>query len=287
MEYADLLLKKKVTRIMSLRNHDADSEPMAVTTEDGTTYRFDEIVVTAPLGWLKRNTSVFLPPLPPRVLRSIEHVGYGRLEKVYIQFAHAFWQSEDAANGEPFIFQFLNPNYAPEHNSMGWTIECVSLATLPPRCKHATLLFYINGPISEYVTSLVRGCEPGSKEHYQKLKAFFWPYYSRLPNYKAESCEPVAICSTDWQNDELAGNGSYSTYQVSDSAKGLIELDKDIETLRIGLPERHLWFAGEHTAPTLALGTTTGAYWSGEAVADRLLGVYGLRRSQQIASNCS
>ena len=29
-----------------------------------------------------------------------------------------------------------------------------------------------------------------------------------------------------------------------------------------------LWFAGEHVAPFVALGTTTGAWWSGEAVGE-------------------
>ena len=55
-----------------------------------------------------------------------------------------------------------------------------------------------------------------------------------------------------------------------------MELDKDIEALRWGAPERGLWFAGEHTAPFVGLGTVTGAWWSGEKVAKRILEVYGL-----------
>ncbi len=53
------------------------------------------------------------------------------------------------------------------------------------------------------------------------------------------------------------------------------EGDKDIEVLREGLPERNVWFAGEHTSPFLALGTVTGAYLSGEAVGNRLAEKYG------------
>lgn len=56
---------------------------------------------------------------------------------------------------------------------------------------------------------------------------------------------------------------------------GLQEADRDIETMRAGLPGRSLWFAGEHTAPFIALGTTTGAYMSGEAVARRIAAAYG------------
>lgn len=50
--------------------------------------------------------------------------------------------------------------------------------------------------------------------------------------------------------------------------------DQDIEVLREGCPNRHLWLAGEHTAPFVAYGTVTGAYWSGEHVAERIAKAY-------------
>lgn len=65
--------------------------------------------------------------------------------------------------------------------------------------------------------------------------------------------------------------------------------------MRRGVPERGLWFAGEHTSPFVALGkiyrasgsseiptnalflgTVTGAYWSGEGVAKRIARAYDL-----------
>ena len=55
-----------------------------------------------------------------------------------------------------------------------------------------------------------------------------------------------------------------------------MQLDKDIEALREGMPEQGIWFAGEHTAPFVALGTVTGAWWSGEGVGKRIAGLYGL-----------
>jgi hypothetical protein len=102
---------------------------------------------------------------------------------------------------------------------------------------------------------------------------FFEPYYSRLPNYDRDSkdCAPVSLLASDWVSDDLAGNGSYSTFRT-----GLTEGDVDIETMREGCPGRSLWIAGEHTSPFIALGTVTGAYWSGEAVAKRISKAYGL-----------
>lgn len=59
-----------------------------------------------------------------------------------------------------------------------------------------------------------------------------------------------------------------------------VELDGDIEALRAGMPERGVWLAGEHTAPFVALGTVTGAWWSGDGVARRIVAAYGYGSDQ-------
>lgn len=101
-----------------------------------------------------------------------------------------------------------------------------------------------------------------------KLIEFFMPYISRLPHYDKHrrECTTKAVLATCWASDKFAGYGSYSNFQV-----GLEDGDKHIETMRHGMPDGGIWFAGEHTAPFVALGTTTGAYWSGEAVAKRIV----------------
>lgn len=53
-----------------------------VMTEDEQTLSFDQVVVTAPLGWLKRNNAAFEPALPARLTKAIDSIGYGCLEKV-------------------------------------------------------------------------------------------------------------------------------------------------------------------------------------------------------------
>jgi hypothetical protein len=47
---------------------------------------FDEVVMTAPLGWLKMNLDMFEPALPQRLQQGIESIGYGHLDKV--SFSH-------------------------------------------------------------------------------------------------------------------------------------------------------------------------------------------------------
>jgi monoamine oxidase len=110
-------------------------------------------------------------------------------------------------------------------------------------------------------------------QHTQLLTTFFAPYFSRLPNYSASNPDhqPKNILATNWASDELAGYGSYSNFQT-----GLEKGDEDIEVMRRGMPERRVWLAGEHTAPFVALGTVTGAWWSGEGVARRIVKAWDL-----------
>lgn len=100
------------------------------------------------------------------------------------------------------------------------------------------------------------------------LIEFLKPYYSQIPGFlsNAPECEPLEIVRTNWSNDELAGNGSYSNFQV-----GLANGVDSIEAMRAGVEDQNLWFAGEHVAPLVGLGTAAGAYWSGELAAKKIL----------------
>lgn len=255
-------------------------ESLIVQTESGETLEFDEVVFTAPLGWLKQHPDTFSPALPARLAQAIRNIGYGCLEKVYISFDKAFWRSPDNNNNnnnnteegdtQGFI-QLLAPNYALDSNPHRWNQEAVELASFTPADSHPTLLFYTYGDQSKYLTGEVHKLSSKEKKD-AFLYEWFKPYYSRLPRYNEDSpdCRPVGCYATEWLNDDLAGNGSYSNFQV-----GLEEGDRDIKTMREGVPDRGLWFAGEHTSPFVALGTVTGAYWSGESVGKRIALAYG------------
>lgn len=127
-------------------------------------------------------------------------------------------------------------------------------------------MFYTYGEQSRHLTSTLRAL-PSQKEKDAFLFAYFKPYYGRLPSYDEAdpTCQPTACFATDWSGDALAGHGSYSNFQA-----GLAEGDRDIVAMREGVPAEGVWLAGEHTAPFVALGTVTGAYWSGEHVGRRI-----------------
>ncbi|KAF3387496.1 Protein FLOWERING LOCUS D, partial [Penicillium rolfsii] len=284
---ADIRLKQAVVSINAPPRSDGRSKhQITVATATGESYSFDEVVVTCPLGWLKQNTEAFSPPLPDRLLEAIHGISYGRLEKVYVTFPQAFWHTSSTDAGQhagsaailrnPVFAQFLDPFYAKHPDNLEWNQECLSLAAMPPPYNHSTLLFYTYGPCSTYIVEQIASLDPNSSEYYKILVDFFEPFYSRLPGYDIASpdCIPTAVMATRWQSDPYAGNGSYCNFQV-----GLTRADEDVEVLRSGAgvgSERGLWFAGEHTAPFEAMGTTTGAYLSGERIAVQVCESLGL-----------
>ncbi|KAF2220428.1 hypothetical protein BDZ85DRAFT_204065 [Elsinoe ampelina] len=315
LEKAFMRLNTKVSYIGAAQG---SGKPTLTTAPDGATYAFDEVVVTAPLGWLKKNPSAFVPRLEGPLKSAIENLGYGHLDKagdalsendcrnqVYITFPTAWWDTPpstapstsatnlDTSNTTPNITatsmpihqpsssftpsahypgftHWLPPTYSPLNPSQ-WDQQAMNLSALCPPHSHPTLLFYTQGPCSQHIATILRSTT-SQTERDTFLVDFFRPYFSLMPNYRPANpdCIPTAVLATEWANDEFAGYGSYSNFQV-----GLERGDKDIEALRHGWPEGHLWFAGEHTAPFVALGTTTGAYWSGEGVAGRIVRRYG------------
>ncbi|KAK6598007.1 polyamine oxidase 4 [Botrytis cinerea] len=244
----------KIRHLTKAIRVETNSKNVTVFTDDGKSLEFDEVVMTTPLGWLKKNKQAFQPALPTRFLSAIDSLGFGCLEKVYITFPQAFW---------------TDLTLSPSSQTFD---EIVPLSSFTSENAHPTLLLYIYGEQSQLFAQTLSGLRtPAERDAF--LIPFFKPYYSLLPNYQEghADCTPLSCVGTTWINDDLAGNGSYTNFQV-----GLREGDEDVKVLREGLPERRLWFAGEHTAPFIALGTTTGAYWSGEAVGRRMVEAYGM-----------
>lgn len=262
---------------------------VTITTTSGEKAAFDEVVVTAPLGWLKHHhETVFHPALPARLASAISNINYGRLEKLYVTFPSAFWLTDPETGKEdpdrfPIFTHFHDPKYVPHAADEAWNQSVVSLSHLPDSTAQPTLLFYMYGACGTNLVHAVKGVLVHSATYNSILTSFAEPFYSRLPNYSSSdaACQPTSLLVTQWQNDDYAGNGSYCNFQV-----GLEHGDEDIEVMRdaggLGASGQGVWLAGEHTAPFIALGTTTGAWWSGEGVARRVCDMYGIRVPEEI-----
>lgn len=69
------------TVMTSVECRRGEMTPVCVTTACGKEQLFDEVVVTSPLGWLKRNKSCIVG-MHPRIVSAVESISFGRLEKV-------------------------------------------------------------------------------------------------------------------------------------------------------------------------------------------------------------
>lgn len=73
-------------------NIDYTSNQIIVMCADGSKYEADHVIVTVSLGFLKKHhQTLFTPPLPAKKINAIEHIGYGTLGKLFLEFEEPFW----------------------------------------------------------------------------------------------------------------------------------------------------------------------------------------------------
>ncbi|KAH7398600.1 hypothetical protein BKA66DRAFT_407536 [Pyrenochaeta sp. MPI-SDFR-AT-0127] len=271
-QIADIQLGTRATHFRSRVRLNQEMAGVEISTSDGEPQRFDEVVITCPLGWLKINKHAFEPPLESRLLESIDAISVGHLEKVYITFPKAFWRLDVGQDGKSLDhIIWLSPQYTPDTNPFHWPLEAYDLAAFGAKTSHPTLLVYTFGDLSAHISSIVH-CHPDKETQYAHLDRFFQPYYCRLPHFDAKDadCRPKGYLASAWRYDELAGYGSYCNMQVD-----IDRADEHIRRIQQGMPERGFWLAGEHAAPIEERGTVGGAWMSGKMTAEKILTKYG------------
>ena len=80
LKRADIKLEHVVQKVVSQGTEEEPSIEVSIKGQQNLT--FDEVVVTNPLGWLKRNPDAFQPELPAEMKQAIDSIGYGHLDKV-------------------------------------------------------------------------------------------------------------------------------------------------------------------------------------------------------------
>ena len=80
----DIQLNKTVTDV------EVTGSGAPITPNRGAPATFDAVVVTVPLGVLKRGAITFSPPLPQSKQTAIDKLGMGVLDKVYLRYNDVF-----------------------------------------------------------------------------------------------------------------------------------------------------------------------------------------------------
>lgn len=244
-------------------------KPIILRSTIDEVYNADIVIVTVPLGSLKRNAIAFTPSLPLHVQNAISNLGYGVLEKLFIRFSQPWWltSQNDLAKVGVESFRFPSLKSTIQHIPRG-TLNFFSLA----RTHHPqpVLTVFASTEIAKFLISLPR----------DSLKTILQTYYiPLLPNYDANNpvCRIMEVDCSSWSHNPFSGFGAYTHIAVG-SESG----DEDMNTLSekiLDAEKGGVWFAGEHTAKVevieglkhTTMATVTGAYQSGVRVANDIL----------------
>ena len=171
----------------------------------------DAVIVTVPLGVLKAGTIRFDPPLPDDHQRAIDAIGFGRYEKLILQFDEPFWDDVDqisvARSGA-----FTN----------WYNLERVT--------GQPVLMALNGGAAAAELESL-----PVARQTTLAAETLSGIYGGRFRG-------PMAAQASDWWSDPFS-RGSYSFTAVGSSADHRVVLGESVGG--------RLWLAGEATHPTL------------------------------------
>ncbi|PIO61109.1 amine oxidase [Teladorsagia circumcincta] len=82
-------LNSVVTKITYSENR------VTLCLSNGEEYHYDYVIVTCPLGFLKRNySSFFSPPLETRKADAILSLGFGNMMKVFLEYTRPWWPQD-------------------------------------------------------------------------------------------------------------------------------------------------------------------------------------------------
>ncbi|TVR90859.1 MAG: FAD-dependent oxidoreductase [Spirochaetaceae bacterium] len=207
-----------------------------VSTETAS-FQSNAAVVAVPLGVLKTGDIAFDPPLPPKKERVVKRMGFGVLNKLYLQFDHVFWEKDVHLLGH------ISENKG----------EWCEWLNLFPATGEPVLLGFNAGRFGRHI-------EDWSDEQVlsSALSVLGHMYKNSVP-------EPRAYLITRWGSDPFT-HGSYSSLTPGLTPKAYKHLAAPVDG--------RLFFAGEHTHRQHP-ATTHGAYLSGIRAAGELASTVG------------
>lgn len=212
---------------------DYSQENIKITTSKGI-FKTKHIVVTVPLGVLKKNSINFLPALPAEKQKIIKRLPMGTVNKVFLEFDNCFWDEKIQYFGYAGKIKgqynyFLNTKkFVPDKNI---------LLTFGFGNYGLTMEKQTDAQIQNDIMAILK------KIYGEKIPA------------------PQKIKVSRWNND-IFSYGAYSFAGINCDNEDFEKLGKTIA--------QKLFFAGEHTH-TQYRGTVHGAYLSGIRAARRIM----------------
>jgi monoamine oxidase len=222
------------------------NENVMVTTSSSSVYKSSKVIVTVPLGILKKGSISFSPALPDRIQNGIDRLFMGTLNKHILQFDTVFWDKDvdfiytlDSGSSRYELSEYLEV-FNIEYYSSGTKLLC----------------------IFESGQAAVDSESTSDQDRLDNIM-------DRLRTVWPSAPYPSKYYLTRWTNDPYT-YGSYSAYGLNSSPDDRNTFMEPIDS--------KVYFAGEHTSRCYP-STTHGAYYSGLDAAKLAMG-------QTISSRC-
>ena len=208
------------------------SDGVKIYTESKKVFLADAVVVTSPLGVLKRGKIQFDPPLSNRKTGAIHRLGFGNLNKVIMLFHKAFWDTDYD------IFGHANE----DQDLRGDSFMFYSYAGIS---GGAQLTALCSGEAAQKLED--RSPEECANRVLDVLRKIYEPKGIEVP-------PPLHVICTRWGSDPMA-YGAYSSMPVG--SEGGVDYDILGENIH-----GRIYFAGEATNRKFP-ATMHGAFYTG------------------------
>ncbi|VXD01904.1 Amine oxidase [Pseudomonas sp. 9AZ] len=208
---------------------DSSTSTVKVTTNSGT-FSADRVIVSVPLGVLKKGTIRFTPALPSKKTTAINKLGMGHFNKCYLRFPTQFWPQQDWLE------------YIPPQSQHGQWSQWLNLGRLTGQ---PVLLGFNAGDFGRQIEAWSDAQIVASAM--ARLRLIFG---QQIP-------DPVSVQITRWSQDPFS-YGAYSFNKL-----GAKPAMRDDLAAPIG---NRLFFAGEATHKNM-FATVHGALLSGRRAA--------------------
>ncbi|XP_061766254.1 peroxisomal N(1)-acetyl-spermine/spermidine oxidase [Nerophis ophidion] len=263
----DLVTYNKPVRCIHWNNTEKTDTHLTVECEDGERVAADHVIVTVPLGYLKKHYStLFHPPLPLHKMHSVQRFGFGTTNKIFVEFDSPWW--DDDCQVIYLVWEDEDAIVDQVQDVPGsWIKKLFGFTVVEPTERYGHVLCgWIAGHESEYMETLPE--QEVLRAVTQLVRMFTGnPIIS-----------PRRILRSQWFNNPWTC-GSYSYPSKGCSLQDLENLMEPLPSKPSPSQPLQVLFAGEATHPSY-YSTVHGALLTGWREADRLVAHYSSSQPQ-------
>uniref|UniRef100_A0A8C4GF14 Amine oxidase domain-containing protein n=2 Tax=Dicentrarchus labrax TaxID=13489 RepID=A0A8C4GF14_DICLA len=242
-------------------NTEKKQNPVIIECDAGERIAADHVIVTVPLGYLKKHHSaLFRPPLPLHKLHSVQRLGFGTNNKIFVEFDSPWWDADCEVIYLLWEDEDVMLDEVPDVQR-SWIKKLFGFTVLKPTERYGHVLCgWIAGHESEYMETV------SEQEVTQNVTQLIRRFTGN------PTITPRRILRSQWFHDPWTC-GSYSYPGKGCSVQDLENMMEPLPTKGSQAHPLQVLFAGEATHPCY-YSTVHGALLTGWREADRLISHY-------------